>query len=342
MYIVNILKNIGWGVFNYTILKYVEVILYGITMYKLADKIGPTEMGISVSYFLFFTYASYASFGLQQLIVTQYPTLNFEKKESLLKDAIHFNIVQSIFFWSLPLWLFKLDYAIPSIIIMISIMWRNLIQAVFRVQDKVYLLNLSNIIYAIILLVGVYLLVGNWLGYLFVWAFAVSTSAIILYSFEYKMFNNIIYCIFKNPIDLKYYKIAQKSGKLMLTTLFITFLLTIDRIVIDNMIYVSIEQKGVYQFADNIGMAFLIFISSITFYYTPEIIKKMNDDPKFILKIRKYTYFLILIGAKFSIVSYIIVKYLQFEIGLLQEYVDLYQYIPVILILKNCRFSCRY
>ena len=63
-------KNIQ--VISYTFFKYFELALTALLMLVLADKIGPDEMGNSISSLLYITYSSYLALGMNTLIVKNY------------------------------------------------------------------------------------------------------------------------------------------------------------------------------------------------------------------------------------------------------------------------------
>ncbi len=320
------------GVISYTSLKYVEIILMAGTMLLLAKKIGPSEMGKSIASLLFITYSSYLALGMNTLVVKnfrQLPTKN--EKIMFLSLNIQYFLVVSCILFILSYFFLELDIFHLVSFIAIANLFRSYFMAYFRVKNKTWVLNLNNILFSILLLSGVVLFVKSWRDYLVFWGISVWVCLFLYAVLDVSMFVAVLKKVIKKPNKGVLLRNLAEGIKLAAISLISTLLTTSARIVIKNL-DIDSSVKGSYQFADNIGMAVFVGISSVVFYFTPTWISSIKKDKKFglkILKVMDYSLFLLVpLLVIASLVAYF------FRVTWYDEYLYLEYYIVVIIAVK--------
>ncbi len=260
----------------FSLLKYLEVFITALTTFFLAKQIGPNKLGESIPIFLYITYANYLSLGVNQTIVKDLSRTDEHDKLSFLTFNIQY--LALIGFINLLLAGIILDkYFILAALVSNANLFRAFFSSYYRATYRIRILNITNILYSILMLTGVLLLVNTLKEYLIVWLISLFLC-LILYSFfdlnTYKrIFLNLLSLPQKNIIQFN----LSEGIKLATTGIVTTILITSDRFIF-NKINVSLEIKGSYQLADYVGMAVYMVFTTIIFYYTPKWIERIRND----------------------------------------------------------------
>lgn len=320
------------GATSFTFFKYIEIALSGIAILLLAKKIGPDEMGESISSLLYITYSSYLALGMNSLIVKNFKKLETDsEKFSFLTFNIQYFLVASL----LNVWLAFtfLDQEVFLLVAMIAMvnLFRSFFMAYYRVVDKAWTLNVNNIVLGAGLLLGVVVYVQSWNDYLEVWHLIVWVCLLIFIAHDPASFKNIVRRLLDLPKWSEVLGNLKEGAKLATVGGISTVLVTIDRLII-NQSNIDLGLKGSYQFAENISMAVFMGVSSIIFYYTPTWIDNIRQDSSFVKSIEKWMNKGLLVLLPILIVVFFTAKIIA---GIwYPEYLNLHYYITAILGLK--------
>ena len=320
-------KNIQ--VISYTFFKYFELILTAVLMLVLADKIGPVEMGYSISSLLYITYSSYLAFGMNTLIIKNYKREN--NKIGFLTCNFQFLFCVGLLNFVFTFFIFDKTIFYLISIISIANLFRSFFMSYYRVINKIWVLNINNIFLSSFLLISTFFLVDYWSEYLLIWSIIVSLSLILFVFFDIMVFKELFNEFFNLPNFIVLFRSFKEGAKLALVAGVGTVLLTTDRLLI-NSLAISDTIKGSYQFADNLSTAIFIGFSSVIFYFTPDWINKINEDKSFFIYLNKIVNYGLLIIPIVSIFAYNIVGFLH-KFWFL-EYQDLPKFVLLTLILK--------
>ena len=288
----------------YVFFKYIELIVTASVMLILAKNIGPTEMGYSISYLLYITYSSYLGAGTNAMVIKQF----FRQPEKIIfvSNSLKFILIVCILNFFLS-YLFFDNFFLISLI-SISLLLKNFFYSYFRSIFKTIYINIVNIYTASFLLLGTLFYVENWNDYLLIWMFAISSSVIICLFLETSIIKLIFPEIIKKSIFTGFHIDFKEVLYLTCIGIIGTVFLTTDRLIINNL-DISDSIKGSYQFADNITTAFFMGFGSLIFYFTPNIIEKVNQDKKFFFKFSNYTKYLLFIIPSICALSYLFSNY---------------------------------
>ena len=283
----------------YVFFKYIELIVTASVMLILAKKIGPIEMGYSISYLLYITYSSYLGAGTNAMVIKQF----FRQPEKIIfvSNSLKFILIVCTLNFFLS-YLFFDDFFLISLI-SISLLLKNFFYSYFRSIFKTIYINIINIYSASFLLLGTLFYVEYWNDYLLIWMFAISSSVIICLFLETSIIK-LIFPEIKKSILTGFHIDFKEVLYLTCIGIIGTIFLTMDRLIINNL-DISNSIKGSYQFADNITTAFFMGFGSLIFYFTPNIIEKVNQDKKFFFKFSYYTKYLLFIIPSICALSYL-------------------------------------
>ena len=320
------------GAAYYTLFKYLEIIISGLVMLFLAKKIGPDEMGKSISSMLYITYSSYLAFGMNSLIVKNYSRVSDDSSRlNFLTLNLQYFSVVCILNIGLCYLVLGQYYFIQVALISNINLFRSFYMAYYRVVNRVSMLNVNNIVFSVFLLIGVLFFTSSWKEYLVVWLLA-SFLCMIIYIFaDFVVSSKLAKNIFSKP-DLEFFLKNMKEGlKLAVVGVISTVFTTGDRFFI-NKLDLDLELKGTYQFADNIGMVIYVGLSSVVFYYTPTWIERVRNDERFVRILNRYSNIGLLLLAPLSICSYFISKLIRIQ--WYPEFVGLEFFVFFVVILK--------
>ncbi len=313
------------GVFSFTLFRYLEIVITGLTMLFLAKKIGPTEMGKTIGPLLYITYSSYLALGLNTQIVKNFKNFQDEsEKVSFLTVNIQYFILISLVNLLLSYLLLERAYFFYTAIISIATLFRSFFTAYFRVVDKIWVLNINNIVLATSLLIGVLFFVEVWLDYLVIWSGVALSCVVLFMMYDLKMLKSVMKRILKKPDNIILKHSLFEGIKQAVVGAITTLLMTSDRFIL-NQLNITDHIKGQYQFADNISMMLYIGLTSILFYYTPNWIQRIKSDKLFIMKLNRiinYGLISILPLLAIAYISSLILKNLYYsEYDILEWYV---------------------
>ena len=264
--------------------KYIEVFLNGLLMLLIAELIGPDEMGKSISSLLYITYSTYLSLGLNTVIVKNFKKVKKEERIDFLRINFQLLIVLSSLNFIITYFVFSKDIFLFVSIISIGNLFRSFFSAYFRVIDKIYVLNINNILLSVFLIFFTFIYVNNWSDYLRVWCVITCITVFAYPVFELNFFLRIFKSLSKYPLNSILKESISEGLKLSAIAGLSTIYLSVDRLIINNM-YLSNSLKGTYQFADNFSTAVFIGASALIFFYTPEWIDKVRNDNSFANKL---------------------------------------------------------
>lgn len=265
----------------FSLLKYLEILVTGVTVFIVAKKIGPYEMGKSISSLLYITYSSYLALGLNQVVLKHFNRIKDEENRSkLLLFNLQYLLIAGFTNFFLAFIFIDKEYFLFVALIALTTILRSYFSSYYRVIDKIHVLNKNNLIFSFILLLFTLVSVNNWCDYLMYWAFS-SLLCVVLFFFDDKnFFNSLILRVFSKPEKDKAFFYLKDGFYLALVGFLSTILLTTDRLII-NFAVKDLNVKGVYQLGEHFGVAFYMLITTIFFYYYPSWISKIRESVKF-------------------------------------------------------------
>lgn len=271
----------------FSLLKYVEIGISALTIFYVAKKIGPIEMGKSIATLLYITYANYLSLGLNQVIVKNYSRIGKDKIKNFITINIQYLLLVSLLNFGLAYIFLGLEYFMVVAVVSSGTLIRSFFSSYFRAIFRIEILNKNSLLFSILLLVFVISFVNTWYEYMFYWAIAMWLS-IVLYIlddklFFIKIFKRLLYVPEKAQVLYNFYE----GVKLATTGIIITILLTADRFVINKLDF-SLSIKGSYQLAEYVSMAIYMIITTIIFYFYPKWIERIRNCNNFRKKYLKY------------------------------------------------------
>lgn len=313
----------------FTLTKYFELVSLAVVNFLLADLIGPKELGKLIPVLLFITYSSFAPLGSPQLILRysqlkQNPMSQYHLRTSANK-LIWFGIIAVIF--SAQIFISS-EFLIWVCVISIVTILSSYLMAKSRISGNLTYLNMANLSFAITLLVLNITLVNDALSFLKIMALSKIFSLTILIFSENKFFFSI-FASFGEKIKSKIFVFyTKKSFQMMINGLFVTLLMTFDRIIIQ-VSDMSLELKGSYQLSDMMATAIQMLASSVLVYYFPLFLFKLKRDKGFKTK---YLIFLLISILGIWIFLPISILFNQvFEGIIFVEYDRLWQITPIML-----------
>ena len=296
------------GVIVFTVLKYFELAVSAITTFFVAKKIGPTELGHSITVLLYITYSNYLSLGLNQALMKNISKFSTELQ---IKEFITANLQYILLACCLNIticyFVINEPFMFFTILISCGVLLRGFFSSYFRSIYKIRVLNINNTLFSISLLGLVFLYVNTWYEYMVYWAISIWGCLLLYFVSDYIFFIQIVKGSFKK-ISIEQLKFNLSEGvKLAITGIITTFLLTTDRIVISHKDY-PIEVKGTYQLADYFGTSFYMFVTTIFFYYYPKWIEKIRNDTSFRKKMMEYVKKTMYLPPLFALIFFLIAK----------------------------------
>jgi O-antigen/teichoic acid export membrane protein len=272
------------GVIVFSGLKYLEILITAVTTFYMAQKIGAVEMGKAIPVLLYITYSSYLSLGVNQVVIKNFSKLKKESiKFNFLKINLQFILVVSILgFFGAYLFVAS-DFFLFTGLICTATLMKSYYISYFRVCNKIWVLNKNNIVFSLTLLLFTVFMVDSWLDYLMFWALSLWIS-LFLYLYDARsLVLKVMFSFFK-PIKWTLLTDVLTDGlKLAFLGGISTVFLTLDRVLISNS-DINLTLKGSYQLADYFGMAVYMILTTVIFYYYPNLIKKLREQSYF----RKY------------------------------------------------------
>lgn len=273
------------SVLGFTTFKYLEVVLTAATTFYLANKIGPTEIGKSINFYLFITYSGYLVLGVNSALIKNYFLFKVESESvQFLGINLQFVFLACVVTTLLSSLFFGFPISIPTAIVSMSILCKSYFSALFRVWDKIWVVNVSNLTSLLILSLGTYLIVTDWYSYMLMWALSGFLGTLIYICLLGK--RNLVQIarsalLIHNKIS---YRFNLLSGlKLAGIGLALTLVLSWDRILLNFGVY-NISDLGSYQLAEQITMGVFVLVTSVIFYFTPVWIEKLRSNNTFRIK----------------------------------------------------------
>lgn len=302
------LTSLNKGLLIFSFLKYLELAISAFTTFYVAKKIGPTELGYSIPILLYITYSNYLSLGLNQALMKNKSRFTDEiETRNFITANLQYLLLACLINIIICYFVLDTSYVFLTCLISCGILLRGFFSAYFRAIYKIWVLNINNTLYSLLLLSLVFLYVNTWYEYMNYWAISIWICIFLYFISDYKYFWLIIKQVFRKVTKDQLKFNLLEGIKLAFTGLITTFLLTADRIIVNNKDYL-IEVKGTYQLADYFGTAFYMFITTIFFYYYPKWIERIRNDVSFRKSMITYIRKAIYIAPFFSIVFFFIAK----------------------------------
>ncbi len=310
----NILNSIKLNreILYYTVFKYFEFAITGITFFLLAKKVSPVEYGSATNLFLGISYFVIFLPGIFQYFVKHYSNIeNVNKKE--LESV---TITTAIVFSFLILFLFpvfiKSELVVFGAFIVFFKYLQDLFINIFRVRNLLKYINFTTTIPAIFLLIFYNYFTTSISDFFKFWFLSSGIGALIG-SIIYFKITKVTGFIF----NLKMYtaqlgKQIKESYILSILGVFSVLVMAFDRIYTINFSKQSEFILGNMQLADNIASIVSYGFSTIVFAITPVVLSKLHSNSiSSVLFLKKgYTFLLGSIGFSF-IVGYFISIFLK-------------------------------
>lgn len=268
------------GLLSFTITKYYEIFSLALTLFLLANKIGPIEMGVAMPVLLFLTYSNYLNIGAAQIVLKYQPrTIECDEQENLNIIAIRIFFFSSIAALFLAFFFISIEFLILTSLIASTVYFKSYCLAVYRVKSSYSAIKISNLVSPTFLLFMVAINAddfGDYLRYLLI----SNVISIIIFLLND---NSILVCLVKITKKINRHKTIYyiKSGvKISLVSILITMMLTLDKIYLQLTGSVTLE-LGVYQLSDNIATAVYMIITTIIYYFYPILLRKIAKDHQF-------------------------------------------------------------
>ena len=316
------------SVLSFSFLKFIEIAFTSFTTLYIGSILEPEEMSKVVPCLLYISYSSFLALGINQVLVKNYGE-NRIRLNSIMKSNFFFTLFVSIV--SLLVSLFIFDVSIGLFIGLISFieLWRSYFMAIFRVKDRILILNKNNLIFAITFLTGTLIYVKSIENYLFIWAISLILS-VLFYTYDGR---NYLKEIFQLDVKLmRVFKINLLEGiQLSLLGISTTILLTMDRFVF-NFLIDNKEVLGTYQMADFFGKGFYLVLTTVIFYFYPLIIRRLKDSIEFLKRYKKGLKRAFILLPLFLLVSYIFIEVLT--IYIYKEYKNLPLFVTLNILIK--------
>ncbi|MDN3381577.1 hypothetical protein QL995_02635 [Pseudoalteromonas sp. APC 3358] len=316
----------------YSLFKYLEIGSLALVNLILAEKVGPTQLGLLMPILIFITYSNYSTFGAPQLILKYLPRKYTLTSKELLIDSsskllsIGFLITLIAGFIFLELKHVGLVFYICA-----ATFTSSFIASKLRVDVRFLPINIANFLSSVGLLVLTFYYVQDVYSYLSALVFAKSCMLLVYVLADFKFFSNSFKSLLRR-IKLKvFYFYGRAALSMALSGIAFTILMSIDRLIIQSWQLDSVL-LGVYQLADTIGMAFYLGVTTFLFYFYPVFLKKINED-----KVFRNNYLRILLGI--SLVPFIMyypakMTFELFEGVLFESYPGVWSIVPKIIFLK--------
>lgn len=328
------------SVLSFSLLKYLEVGITAITMFIIAKKVGPAEMGRAIPVLLYITYSNYLALGLNQAVIKNYSRMiGIKLKVNFITLNLQYLILAIGLNFFIANLILSSDYWLVSAFISCGLLFRGFLASYFRVVFRIKILNKNNLTFAILILVSALLFIDLWIEYLLFWA-SILWFTIFIYLFDgFKFFKLVFKNIIRKP-RIKEIRFNFSEGfKIALTGITTTVLLTSDRLII-NQLDVSVNIKGSYQLADYFGMGIYLLITTVFFYYTPQLIEKIRNDKNFRLKYISYLKKSLLMVCPFLLLvyagAYILAKLFFVEYDNLEYYIVLCTTTKLLIVFLSC------
>lgn len=271
-------------------LRYLEYAIIALSYIVIAKKVGPAEYGKTIPGFIFLTYSQYLMMGLNQALIKAYVVdSDLEIKQTYVKNTLYYIAGISLIVFIVGLVVLPKQLFVVSLISSM-IYFQSIFQTLLRLENKIFGINLSNLIFSVIYFVSIFFYASSVKMFFFYWLVSLVISNVIngvqaypilvklKLRFQKKDIKNIIGTI----------KPQLQSGiKMTLIGLVSTYFLTYDRFLLN---YFSNNKalNGNYQLSDNIASTIYLFIGTMLFYYTPVILKRASLNSKYRLEILKY------------------------------------------------------
>lgn len=296
----------------------------------LGSNLGPKELALLMPVQLVVSYSSYLTLGTNRSYIKNFARFKYKRNLDVF-SLINFQVsLSAIVVGTVILYFlnFAWDVFLPLICLMAYTVLKNYFYAFFRMNNKLWQLNVNGVLYGGGMLVSAYLATG-FLEYLYYWSYTVLILILIfLLSYDVKNYRRIFT---KQKKSLYNFTFSQ-SLRLSIFAISNTVLITFDRVLIETTDIISLESKGSYQLAEMIGQAGFIALSSIVFYYDPIWIDKLRKSDLFARKFRTnsdLSLFLIILAISFSYLFMRYVKPVWFD-----SYTDLSRFIYFITSMK--------
>jgi O-antigen/teichoic acid export membrane protein len=316
----------------YSLFKYLEIGSLALVNLILAEKVGPSQLGLLMPVLIFITYSNYSIFGAPQLILKYLPRKHSNSsKERLLGSSSKLLSVGFLITLIVAFTFLELQYVGLVFYICIATFISSFISSKLRVDFRFTPINTANFLSSFGLLALTFYYVQDINTYLLALAFAKSCMLLVYVFSDFKFFLKSFMSIWKGVEFKVFYFYGRASLTMALSGLAFTLLMSIDRLIIQSWGLHPID-LGVYQLADTIGMAFYLGVTTLLFYFYPLFLKKINEDKLFR---RNYLKGLMCL----SVVPFISYYPSKFILGLLDgvifgDYPGVWILVPKIIVLK--------
>ncbi|RTE86063.1 MULTISPECIES: hypothetical protein [Gammaproteobacteria] len=269
------------NVFLFSIFKYLEIIILGLSNLILAETLGPAQLGQLMPVIIFITYSNYTVFGAPQLILKYWSRKKSPKTQaSLMSASVKLLVFGSVGTWLLALIVIESSYILKVTLVSILTFFASYLSAKLRVEYRLLPVNLAHVLTSFTLLLLIYLFVTDIESYLVSLLVAKAVMLLIYVYFDFSFFISSLKQLFKK-LHLKLFMAYLISAVLMtLNGLIISLILVMDRLVIQSW-RVSEEILGVYQLADTISMFGYLLLTTVFFYFYPFILQKVRESKAF-------------------------------------------------------------
>ncbi len=261
---------------TYTILKYVEMIVMAYISFSFANLITPTEYGMISKYFVLITYSSFAALGINQVLLKWYSISdNQSDKNSLETYSVVYNFLVCIILF-LGVFIFTQNSIVSglSIALICSLkIIQECFNNIYRVKNKIYLININSLIFSLLFLFSFIFYVKNGRNYFNYWSTCIGISILT----GLAIYLNKNHGLQLDSKTRKYIKDNFKNlifdGFKLSIIVFVTpWISTIDRVIMINFTKINYEYIGTIQLADNISSVITMGMSTIIFIYTPQLL----------------------------------------------------------------------
>lgn len=316
----------------YSLFKYLEIGSLALVNLILAEKVGPSQLGLLMPVLIFITYSNYSIFGAPQLILKYLPRKHSNSsKERLLGSSSKLLSVGFLITLIAAFTILDGQYVGLVFYICVATFISSFIASKLRVDFSFTPINIANFLSSFGLLALTFYYVQDINTYLLALAFAKSCMLLVYVCSDFKFFLSSFMSIWKRIEFKVFYFYSRASLTMALSGLAFTLLMSIDRLTIQSWGLHSVD-LGVYQLADTIGMAIYLGVTTLLFYFYPLFLKKINEDKLFRRNYLKGLMYL-------SVVPFISYYLSDFILGFLdgvifEAYLGVWDLVPKIIVLK--------
>jgi O-antigen/teichoic acid export membrane protein len=259
----------------FAVSKYTEVAFLALMSYFVASRLGAVQYGQLSPYMVIVTYSAYFLLGVNQYVVKGVSVGNLSVDDAISRSIFYF--IPGVIGMLVILGIFNnYQYKFLLILVVSLMLLRNISISIARVTNSMKILSIGNFVSAAVFLGLAYVYINSVSSYLIAWAFSISSSLLILI-FCYR----ISYKTIKGTMNLSAHLTGLKESiSFVLSGIITTYFLTAERTILIRM-NAEDEMIGLYQFSDQVGLAIYIGISSLIFYFTPNIYKKFSIEKNF-------------------------------------------------------------